>query len=90
MVKLSMLNFIFSGLRYKKYQQFFEFNRKDYHFRVGVEDGKLLFDRKLLSFNGAHLPIDLYLKFNQSHLDNSPNLNSLTGLPKGFKFNYHV
>lgn len=61
MVKLSMLNFIFSGLRYKKYQQFFEFNRKDYHFRVGVEDGKLLFDRKLLSFNGAHLPILMLL-----------------------------
>ena len=85
-----MLNFPFSGIFYNKYQQYFEFERKDYHFKVGIEHGKLLFDRRLITCKGTHLPIDLYLKYNQGHFNQSNNLYNLTNLPKGFKFNYHV
>ena len=85
-----MVNYPITGPNFDKYQQFFEFNRKDYHFKVDIETGKLLFDRKLISCKGTNLPVDLYLKYTQSHYGASLNLSNYTGLPKGFKFNYHV
>ena len=75
---------------FSKYRQFFEFNRKDYHFNVDIETGKLFLSRKLVTFRGTHLPLDLYLKYCQDFYDSSSGLNAYTGLPRGFKFNYHV
>lgn len=75
---------------FSKYRQFFEFNRKDYHFNVDIETGKLFLNRKLVTFRGAHLPLDLNLKYCQDFYDSSSGLNAYTGLPRGFKLNYHV
>ena len=80
----------FSNQSFNKHKHFFEFKRKDYHFHVDIQDGKLLFDRRLITFKGAHLPIDLYLKYNQGHFTQSTDLFTYTGFPKGFKLNYHV
>ena len=85
-----MPNYPYSNYPYSKYIQFFEFKRKDYHFKVDIESGKLLFDKILLAVKGAHLPIDLYLKYFQDFYNPNDGLASYTGFPKGFKLNYHV
>lgn len=82
---------VLSSAVFSKREQFFELKRKDYHFRVDVKNGDLFFDRKLVSFKGTHLPIDLYLKYIKPHYVNQANnLSNYTGFPKGFKLNYHV
>ena len=85
-----MPTYPYSNYPYSKYRQFFEFKRKDYHFKVDIETGKLLFDKKLLALKGAHLPIDLYLKYFQDFYNPYGELTDYTGFPKGFKLNYHV
>ena len=85
-----MPSYPLSNLIFSKYRQFFELRRKDYYFNIDIEAGKLLFDRRLVTFRGAHLPLDLHLKYSQNFFDSNNGLNAYTGLPKGFKFNYHV
>lgn len=80
-----------SSAIFSKRKQFLEVKRRDYHFQIDVENGSLFFDRKLITFKGARLPIDLHLKYVQPHYANSiNNLSAYTGFPKGFKLNYHV
>ena len=82
--------FSFTGRYFNKRRHFFSYDFKDYSFKVDLEFGELYFTRKLMSFSGKHLPLNLSLKYVQSHINGSDCLCSLTGFPQGFKTNFHV
>lgn len=75
---------------YNKKKPFFPYEYKDYSFKVDLKYGELYFTKKLISFSGQHLPLNLSLKYSQTHTSSTNNLHSFTGFPKGFKTNYHV
>lgn len=56
-----MPSYPLSNYIFFKYRQVFEFNRKDYHFNIDIETGKLFLSRKLVTFRGTHLPFHLFL-----------------------------
>ena len=80
----------FAGRYFDKYKPFFPYELGDYSFKVDLQYGELLFTRKLISFPGKHLPLELSLKYVQRHADNGTMFSSYSGFPKGFKTNYHV
>ena len=75
---------------YNKKKPFFPYEYKGYFFKVDLKYGELYFTKKLISFSGQHLPLNLSLKYSQMHTSSTNNLHSFTGFPKGFKTNYHV
>ncbi len=75
---------------YNKKKPFFPYEYKDYSIKVDLKYGELYFTKKLISFSGQHLPLNLSLKYSQMHTSSTNNLHSFTGFPKGFKTNYHV
>ena len=84
------MSYPFAGRYFDKYKPFFPYELGDYSFKVDLQYGELLFTRKLISFSGKHLPLDLSLKYVQRHADNGTMFSSYSGFPKGFKTNYHV
>lgn len=84
------MSYPFAGRYFNKYKPFFPYELGDYSFKVDLQYGELLFTKKLISFSGKHLPLDLSLKFVQRHVDNGTMFSSYSGFPKGFKTNYHV
>ena len=84
------MSYPFAGRYFDKYKPFFPYELGDYSFKVDLQYGELLFTRKLISFSGKHLPLDLSLKYVQRHADNGTMFSSFSGFPKGFKTNYHV
>ena len=84
----NQMSYSFAGRSYNKYKPFFSYEHKDYSFKVDMEFGELLFARKLISFSGKHLPLDLSLKYIQRHIYD--NFYTNISFPLGFKTNYHV
>ena len=84
------MSYPFAGRYFDKYKPFFPYELGDYSFKVDLQYGELLFSKKLISFSGRHLPLDLSLKYVQRHADNGTMFSSYSGFPKGFKTNYHV
>ena len=84
------MSFYFAGYFFNKYKQFLKHDYKDYSFNVDLEYGKLYFTRKLFALPGKHLPLDLSLKYIESHTASTGYLHYATGFPRGCKTNYHV
>lgn len=84
------MSYSFAGRDFNRYRPFFPYECKDYSFKVDLEFGELYFTRKLLSFSGKHLPLNLCLKYVQRHVDNGTDFSYSSGFPKGFKTNFHV
>ena len=85
------MSYSFAGRFYDKDKLFFPYDYKDYSFKVDLEFSELYFTRKLISFSGKHLPLELTLKYTQQHIDLSNDyLHADTGFPRGFKTNYHI
>lgn len=84
------MSFDFGGYDFDKLKKFLNYDYKDYSFNVDLEFGKLYLTRKLFTLPGKYLPIDLSLKYIESHTAQGQNLHSYTGLPIGLKTNYHV
>ena len=84
------MSYSFVGRYYIKNKPFYTYDYKDYHFKVDMQNGGLYFTRKLISFSGKHLPLDLSLKYSQMHVNVYDNLHTYTGFPRGFKTNYHI
>ena len=82
------MSHLFAGYLFSKYKPFFSFDYKDYSFKVDLEYGLLYFTRELFTLPGKYFPIALSLKYIQPHTTH--NFHLQTGLPKGFKTNYHV
>lgn len=84
------MSFYFAGYYFDKYKQFLKHDYKDYSFKVDLEHGKLYFTRKLFSLPGRYLPLNLSLKYIETHTVSIGYLHYATGFPKGCKTNYHV
>ena len=85
------MSYSFAGRYYNKHKPFFPYECDDYSFKIDLEYGELYFTRKLISFSGKHLPLNLSLKYIQRHVNLSNDfLHADTGFPRGFKTNYHV
>ena len=84
------MSYYFIDRYFDNAKRFFSYDYKDYSFRIDLQYGELYFTRKLISFSGKHLPIDLSLKYSQIRANTYDNLNTYTGFPRGFKTNYHV
>ena len=80
----------FAGRYFDKDKPFFSYGYKDYSFQLDLEFGELYFTKKLVSFSGRYLPIDISLKYVFRHSIAADNLHVDTGFPKGFKTNFHV
>ena len=85
------MSYSFAGRFYNKHKPFFPYECDDYLFKIDLEYGELYFTRKLISFTGKHLPLNLFLKYVQRHVNLSSDfLHTDTGFPRGFKTNFHV
>ena len=84
------MSYSFIGRYFNKYKQFFKYEVKDYSFKVDLQYGELYLSRRLFSFSGKHLPLDLSLNYSQLHINVYDNLHLYTGFPRGFKTNFHV
>ena len=85
------MSYSFAGRFYNKHKPFFPYECDDYLFKIDLEYGELNFTRKLISFTGKHLPLNLFLKYVQRHVNLSSDfLHADTGFPRGFKTNFHV
>ena len=85
------MSYSFSGRYFNKHKPFFPYECDDYSFKIDLEYGELYFTRKLISFSGKHLPLNLSLKYIQRHVNLSNDfLHADTGFPRGFKTNFHV
>ena len=80
----------FAGRFYDKNRPFFDYPYKDYSFKVDLENGDLLISRKIVNFNGKHLPLELSLNYYRLHNISNDLFHNQTGLPRGFKTNYHI
>lgn len=80
----------FCGRNFDKHKRFFPYDYKSYYLKVDLQYGELYFTKKLISFSGKCLPLNLSLKYSQMHVNTYDNLHTYTGFPKGFKTNYHV
>ena len=84
------MSYSFFGRYYDKHKMVFPYDYKDYSFKIDLQNGNLYFSRKLISFSGKHLPLELFLNYSEMHVNVYDNLHSYTGFPRGFKTNYHV
>ena len=84
------MSYLFVGRYYDKYKMVFPYDYKDYNFKVDLQNGNLYLTRKLFSFPGKHLPLELSLNYSEMHVNVYDNLHLYTGFPRGFKTNYHV
>ena len=82
------MSYSFAGRFYNKYKPLFSYEHKDYCFKVDMEYGELYFTKKLISFSGKHLPLDLSLKYIQRHVYDYFYADS--SFPLGFKTNFHI
>ena len=63
------MSYSFAGRFYNKHKPFFPYECDDYLFKIDLEYGELNFTRKLISFTGKHLPLNLFLKYVQRHVN---------------------
>lgn len=84
------MSYSFVGRYYDKNKKFFSYEYKDYCFKIDLQNGDLYLTRKLFSFSGKHLPLELSLKYSQRHVNTYDNLHTYSGFPRGFKTNYHI
>ena len=84
------MSYSFVGRYYDKNKKFFSYEYKDHCFKIDLQNGDLYLTRKLFSFSGKHLPLELSLKYSQMHVNTYDNLHTYTGFPRGFKTNYHI
>ena len=84
------MSYSFIGRFFDKCKRFFSYDYKDYSFKVDLQYGELYFTKKLISFSGKCLSLNLSLKYSQMHVNAYDNLHTYTGFPKGLKTNYHV
>lgn len=61
--------FSFIGRFFDKSKIFFPYEYKDYSFKIDLQYGDLYFTRKLISFSGKHLPLNLSLNYSQMHVN---------------------